>query len=315
MKYIVCLLIFCVSVKAHARDMLITGVVESSQTQNVLMPLVRSFNGKISEMTEEGKYVQPGDVLMQVDGAEVYSTIESQQEALDVFKATSERDLIGLKIEKNNAMVAFEKAKVDKKVAQVRAQVPVNFIGELEYKERQLALKQADKNLSQTNAALAEVVRKEQEKEKEIELGLSQRNKKLEYWKDRLDSFTVKAEQSGYVIYGTQTWTGRKIQTGDQVQSGAEVMKVSQNTNMKVIAWINAIDIPAIQLKQSVKVAFDALPGVETTGSILEISAGGEDKQDWGSGLYYKVVIELSGTDELPLLAGMSALISIQTEV
>ena len=313
MKYVLCLLLLSTAV--HAREMLITGVVESSKTQSVLMPLVRSFNGKISEMAEEGSYVVEGDVLMQVDGAEVYSTIESEQESLDVFKATSKRDLINLKIEKNNAMVAYEKAKVDKKVAQVRAQVPVNFIGELEYKERQLALKQTDKALNQTQAALAEVVRKEQEKEKEIELGLEQKNKKLDYWKDRLESFSVKAQQTGYVIYGTQNWTGRKIQTGDQVQSGAEVLKVSQNGNMKIIAWINAIDIPAIQLNQTVEVAFDALPGVKTSGAIQEISAGGEDKQDWGSGLYYKVVIGLNDTDELPLLAGMSALISIQTEV
>ncbi|WP_395373938.1 HlyD family secretion protein [Marinicella sp. W31] len=313
MKYILCMLL--VSTVVNAREMYITGVVESSKTQNVLMPLVRSFNGKISDMAEEGSFVEPGDVLMQVDGAEVYSTIESQQESLDVFRATSKRDLINLKIEKNNAMVAHEKAKVDKKVAQVRAQVPVNFIGELEYKERQLALKQSDKALNQAQAALAEVVRKEQEKEQEIKLGLEQKNSKLDYWKERLESFSVKAQQSGYVIYGTQNWTGRKIQTGDQVQSGSEVLKVSQNGNMKIIAWINAIDIPAIQLDNAVTVAFDALPGVKTTGSIEEISAGGEDKQDWGSGLYYKVVIALNDTDELPLLAGMSALISIQTEV
>ena len=312
-KYIVCLL--CLSSAIQAKELLITGVVESSKTQNVLMPLVRSFNGKISEMVDEGSYVEPGDVLMRVDGAEVYSTIESEQESLDVFKATSKRDLIGLKIEKNDAMVAFEKAKVDKKVAQVRAQVPVNFIGELEYKERQLALKQADKVLNQAKAGLAEVVRKEQEKEKEIEYGLTQKNKKLDYWQNRLESFTIHAQQSGYVIYGTQTWTGSKIQMGDQVQSGVEVMKVSQNSNMKIIAWINAIDVPAIRLEQNVSVAFDALPGVSATGAVEEISAGGEDKQDWGSGLYYKVVIKLNDSDDLPLLAGMSALINIQTEV
>ena len=70
-----------------------TGMVESSQTQVVNMPQVRGWQGKISEMTEEGTFVNVGDFLVSIDGSELDSTIEGKVEQLDVFKASSKRDM------------------------------------------------------------------------------------------------------------------------------------------------------------------------------------------------------------------------------
>lgn len=313
MKYIA--IILCVFINsAYTVEIIATGVVESKKTQNIMMPQVRSFNGKISEMAEEGSFVEKGDMVMRVDGSDAFNKIESQQESLDVFKATSERDLIDLKIQKNDASVAYERAKVKKKVAAVKAKVPVNFIGELEYKERQLALKQAEKDLGKTEDNLNEVLKKENEKKLEIKLGLEQKQKSLQYWKNKLDSYTVKAKQSGYVIYGTHNWTGNKFQTGDQVQSGFEIMKVSQNDNMQITTWINAIDVPSVKLSQTANITFDALPDIQTTGTIDYIAEGGADKKDWGNGLYYEVIINIEPENQPSgLLSGMSAMIKIHT--
>lgn len=291
-------------------DLMITGVVESSQTQQVIMPLVRSFQGKISEMVDEGSFVEAGDFVIRMDGSELDNTIESKIEQLDVFKASSNRDLIQLKIDRNNALLAHEKAKVDRKVAALRAEVPVNFIGELEYKERQLALKNSQKTLDEAANKVKEVAKKTSEKEAEITLGLKQKEDELAHWKKRLNSLTITAEQSGYVIYSSHPWTGSKYQIGDQVQTGMEVLKVSQKEDMKVTAWVNAIDVPKIQKGQKVTVKFDALPNVSEQGKISHISSGGHDKNDWGDGLYYEIEVEMNA--QVPLLPGMSALIQVE---
>ncbi len=291
-------------------DLMITGVVESGQTQQIIMPLVRSFQGKISEMVPEGSFVEQGDFVIRMDGSELDTTIEGKIEALDVFKASSNRDMIQLKIDHNNANLAHEKAIVDQKVAALRAQVPVNFIGELEYKERQLALKQSQKALDEAVKKLQEVAKKTQEKEQEIVLGLKQKEDELSHWQERLASLTIKATQSGYVIYSSHPWTGSKYQTGDQVQTGMEVLKVSQKEDMKVKAWVNAIDVPKIQKGQQVTVHFDALPGVSEQGTISHISSGGHDKKDWGDGLYYEIEVDMDA--KVALLPGMSALIQVE---
>jgi len=289
-----------------------TGMVESSQTQVVSMPQVRNWQAKISEMIEEGSFVKPGDFLVRIDGSELDSTIESKVEQLDVFKASSKRDMIQLQIDLNNATLAFEKAKVDRKVAQLKADVPVNFIGELEYKERQLALQKSIKALDEANNALDTIKQKMVDKQAEIDLGLQQKLKDLAHWQDRLAALTITATQEGYVVFASHPQTGSKYQTGDQVNTGMEILKVSKKQNMKVTAWVNAIDIPDLAEGNPVDVAFDALPNTRVSGQIKTISTGGRDKQDWGTGLYYEIEISLNDADQIPLLPGMSALIRLQ---
>jgi multidrug efflux pump subunit AcrA (membrane-fusion protein) len=64
------------NINSYAQSIYITGSIESKTTQHVLMPLVPSFNGKISEMAEEGSAVKKGDFLLRVDGSNIDSQIE-----------------------------------------------------------------------------------------------------------------------------------------------------------------------------------------------------------------------------------------------
>ncbi len=309
MKILIPLILLILSTTAQA--VMFTGVVESSQTQVINMPQVRGWQGKISEMIDEGTYVEVGDFIIRIDGSEIDSTIESKVEQLDVFKASAKRDMIQIEIDLNNANLDFEKAKVDRKVAQLKADVPVDFIGELEYKERQLALKKSIKTLNEAENDLAAIKQKQREKVLEVKLGTEQKQKDLSYWQGQLEALSIKATQSGYVVYGTHPFTGSKFQVGDQANSGMEIMKVSKKQNMKVKAWVNAIDVPKITQGKSVNVLFDALPKAQVTGEIISISSGGRDKKDWGDGLYYEVEVSLNGADDIDLLPGMSALVNL----
>ncbi len=303
------LILILIASTRHAE--MFTGMVESSQTQVVNMPQVRGWQAKISEMIDEGSFVNEGDFLVRIDGSELDNTIESKTEQLDVYKASSKRDMIQVQIDYNNALLAYEKAKVSRKVAQLKADVPIDFIGELEYKERQLTLKKSIKTLNESENSLGAIKQQQQEKKIEVELGLLQKQKDLAYWQNQLNTMTINATQSGYVIYATHPRTGSKYQTGDQANSGMEILKVSKKQNMKVKAWVNAIDIPKINKGKTVSVAFDALPNVTVEGQINEVSSGGRDKNDWGDGLYYEIDISLNNTDSIPLLPGMSALITL----
>lgn len=310
---ILCLLIILSSQPVFA--VMLTGEVESSQTQQVSMPMVRSWRAEIADMAAEGSRVEVGDFIARIDGSDLDATIEAQKESLDVYQASSKRDMIQLRIDVNNAELAYQKAKVDHKVASLKAGVPMNFIGELAYKERQLTLKQISKTLAENNKNLVALKLREKEKQQEIELGLQQKQKQLAYWQERLASLTINASQSGYVIHATHPWNGTKFQIGDQVQTGQVIIKVSKITDMQVKAWVNAIDLPKIQDNQWVEVQFDALPGIALNGQIMAISAGGHDKKNWGSGLYYEITVDLDDSDAVDLLPGMSALVYVKEAI
>ena len=72
------LLLFLANFHADAETIYITGTNESKNSQKVLMPLVPSFQGKISEMAEEGIKVEKGDFLLRIDGSSLDSQINAQ---------------------------------------------------------------------------------------------------------------------------------------------------------------------------------------------------------------------------------------------
>jgi multidrug resistance efflux pump len=308
------LILLFLSFNLNAETIFVTGSIESKNTQHVVMPLVPSFQGKISEMAEEGSLVKKGDFLLRVDGSGIDSQIDAQVEQLAVFKATSKRDNINLKIQLNQSDIAFKRANTSLKIAQVKAEVPLNYIGELAYKQNQLILKNAEKTYEKAKNDLTESKLKIQNKKQEIKLGLFQKQKKLDYLQETLSRFSIYADQQGYVIYANKAWSGEKIQVGDQLNSGLEVLSVSEDSDLQIVAWINAIDVPKLKNEQNVTLQFDAFLGNKYQGKIIKIASGGEDKQVWGDALYYKATISI--LDQVPdsLMLGMSALIEVDLQ-
>jgi multidrug resistance efflux pump len=277
------------------------------------MPLLPSFQGKISEMAQEGSLVSPGDFLLRIDGSSIDSQIDAQIEQLEVFKSTADKDNINLKIDLNNAQIAFERAKIRLEIAKVKSEVPLEYIGELAYKQNQLQYKNSEKTFEKSKNDLNEVHKKIINKQHEINLGLTQRQNKLDYLKETLSRFSINASQEGFIIY-SNSWRGEKIQVGDQLNSGMQVLSVSQNTDLQIIAWVNAIDIPKLKSNQDVNIQFDSFLGSSYKGEIINISSGGEDKQVWGDSLYYKCIVKISDQPPAQLMLGMSALIEVVLE-
>lgn len=294
----------------YAETIYITGSIESKNTQHILMPLVPSFQGKISEMVDEGTMVKAGDFILRIDGSSIDSQIDSQVESLEVFKSTALKDSINLEIELNNAQIAFDSAEINLEIATLDSKTPLEFIGELAFKQNQLGLKNAEKLFEQTKNNLNEVKIKIKSKQQEIKLGLKQKQDKLDYLNETLNLFTIHAKQDGFIIY-SNNWRGEKVQVGDQLNSGQEVLSVSQNADLQIAAWINAIDLPKVKKDQEVEIKFDAFLESQFRGTISEISSGGEDKQVWGDSLYYKAIVEFKEQPTLDLMLGMSALIEI----
>lgn len=310
---------FCVGLSAllslnfavAADVILVTGQVESRQSQDILAPVTTTHQAKISEFADEGSWVDAGDVVVQFDGSDVDSRILAAEDELMLFNAGIRRDLIRLEIEMRNAELEAQRAQVEVDIANMDAAVPLDLIGELEYRERQLRKARADNALVEARQKRIDATEALSEKQTELELGLARKTDKLQMWRTMLDSYTIVAEQPGFVIHSIHPWSGSKLQEGDQANSGMQVASVAQNTNMQVVAWVNAVDIPHLAEDSSVSIRFDAVKDVTLEGRINEIALAGDVKPEWGDGLYYRVTVEMQGADALDLLSGMSVLIEI----
>lgn len=306
------LFLLFISFQLNAETIYITGELESINTQRVLMPLVPTFNGKISEMEQEGKRVKKGDLLVRIDGSNIDTQLEAQKDDLENYLATAKRSDIEDKIKLNTAQINFDSAKINYEIAQMQAKIPEDFIGELKYKQNQLQLKNREKAYKKSISDLNEqktVIKNNQQK---VALGIEQKQKKLDYLTSTLGDFTIYAKQDGYIIYATHNWTGEKIQEGDQIQTGTIIMNVSENDDLEILASVNAIDVPKLSIGQKAEIKFDAFMDKSYSGKITNIASGGSDKKIWGDALYYQVSIQIEDTPPDNLLLGMSAQVTIE---
>jgi multidrug efflux pump subunit AcrA (membrane-fusion protein) len=98
------------------------------------------------------------------------------------------------------------------------------------------------------------------------------------------------------------------VNSGEMVSPGAPILLLADLSTLQVKTTdLNEVDVARIQVGDTVKVSFDALPDTIVTGKVSEISL----KNAVGSGVYYDVFITL---DEIPegLRWGMSAFVEIE---
>ena len=138
----VILLVACIPALAPAQPLL-TGEVYSLKAQDIIVPLTTNWKASISMMVEEGRQVQPGDVVVEFDGSKAALELEQQREAARAQDAITERDLAKLEKEFVQASYAVQLAEVELDLAEMRAGIPRDLIGALDTLEN--AIKKIDR--------------------------------------------------------------------------------------------------------------------------------------------------------------------------
>jgi HlyD family secretion protein len=100
------------------------------------------------------------------------------------------------------------------------------------------------------------------------------------------------------------------INIGEMVSPGQPAVTVAELSSLQVETTdLNELDVARIRVGSPVAVTFDALPGVEVEGTVIEIAP----KSTEGAGVNYTVTIELSEIPEA-LRWGMTAFVDIEAE-
>jgi multidrug efflux pump subunit AcrA (membrane-fusion protein) len=290
---------------------LLTGQVFSRQAQDVIVPLTTDWQARISVMAPEGSFVEEGQVVVEFDGTEAARQLEAQSEAARTEQARTDRDLARLEKELVQAEFRLEHARVGLELAIMKADIPEGLIGSLEYADNQLAMEAAEKEIEDARNNLADKRQSLAERREQAELDLGKIEMQERWWAEMAESFVVRANQPGYIIYRNHPWTRAKFQEGDNVQTSFRIEQIADTSDLAIKVWINSIDKPRIRLDAPVRIVLDALPAIELSGRLESISDSGSKRTEWGNGIYFEGVVSLDDTSGLELLPGMSALVEV----
>jgi multidrug resistance efflux pump len=298
-------------VAADAPPPMLTGEVYSRQAQQVIVPLTNNWQSRISKLVPEGSHVESGEVVVEFDGTEAARQLEQQRETARTEQARTERDIARLEKELAQTRFQLDQARVTRDLATLKAEIPEGVIGAIEYAENQLAFEQSTKALENANRGFEDKRKSLSERKKQADLDARKLELQERWWAQMLDSFMVRAEQSGYVIYGSHPWTRAKFQEGDNVQTSFHIAQVADTSDLAIRVWINGVDRPRVAAGDRVSVRLDALPRRSFEGRIEEISESGSKRQEWGWADYFEAVVVLDEDASGVLLPGMSALVEV----
>jgi len=201
-----------------------TGTLEA-RVSTTISPKIA---GRISEvLADQGDTIDEGQLLVQLDDAELQQQVEIAQANLEAAGAALQRVMA----DKNRAIAVFEQSGRHHARMQSLKEKNATTQEDVDRAVESLAVATADVN--RTEAAIAEVQK-----------GLLAAEKTLEYHRARLADTIIKAPFGGLVV-------DRQREAGDIAVPGSAVLTVISTDMLWISAWVDETEMSKLSVSQS----------------------------------------------------------------
>lgn len=287
----------------------LTGVVEDSSAQTIEMPsLPGSWQRRIDWMVDEGAQVEVGDLVVRLDPGDLITREEQERTDLEKVKMTAKRRIDELKLEVMDSEKAVAKAASDVRLAELDAVIPAATIPRLDFERYQLTLETAKKTLIRTQAELLNKRAELDDVIRETGLEIEQAESSYERIRLALDATEIRAEKAGFMIYGENPFTGKKVFPGETLYSGFTIASIASREDLQIRFWVHEADILKLGPGQQLEVAADAQGSSPFLANLTWTSSQAVEKQDWSDSGYFEALAK--PLTQLPpeIMPGMSVM-------
>lgn len=248
-----------------------TGILQAEKSVQIGPPTIaRQGNFRIARMIPEGIEVQEGDFLIDFDPIEVQKRLRGEQANRQKAREEYEKTKVSQELQIKDLELQLEEARVQLEQAEARLREAEEFEADLKVQEAHYEAELQRKTVGSL--------------EKKLESVSLQMDLQLEILKDTenlhqhrvevntraLESLTVKAPISGFVLYETNRRNEKK-QVGSEVYWREKVLSIPDLTTLVVNGQISEVDAGKISLGQAVNVTLDAIPERTFTGKVVEV--------------------------------------------
>ncbi len=271
---------------------------------------VNVYQTKIASIVPEGSLVKEGDVIAQLDKApaatrqaDVTLSLQKAQAEFTSAQLDSALNLAQSREDVRTAEYLLEEKKLAKEQAQYEAPT-IKRQAEIDFEKAARGVEQSKRNLStKTKQAVAKM------SAVGADLGRQQNN--LKNITEVINSFTVKAPNSGMVIY-VREWNGKKKGVGSQWSAWDNtVATLPDLSQMESQTYVNEVDVRKISVGQKVQISLDSDPTKRLNGTVTNIANVGEQRPNQDSKVF-EVKIEVAKADTT-LRPGMTTSNAIET--
>ncbi len=289
------------------------GEITSISSVTVSGPPVRG-RLQITKLIRDGSKVKKGDVLVEFDKGELQqemlkslSDLKIAQNEINKKLADTESQRTTSRIELDDTKLQYEEALLETKKA--------DMIAKIDAEKNKLRYEQADRKYNET---LKKMESQSQSDEADLNV-LHEKKAKAEadyqIAKKSLEEMTRLAPKDGLVVL-KEIWKGTgmgKVQEGDIVWSGVQILEIPDLSAMEVKAYLNEVDVGKVKSEQEAIIRIDSFPDKIFNGKVERVSSIGT-KKDWDAKIKtFEAVISLNKIDPR-MRPGMTCMVDIITE-
>jgi len=254
-----------------------TGQLSSENTDNIVAPeqlgnynMTRISYLTITDMVEEGTYVDSGDYVATLDNQAVEERLTEELDNLAQMLTDYEDSKIDSNLTLSNQRDQIMNARLD--VEERKIAVTESAYESPSVKRKvEMDLDKAERKLSQVQEAYKLVVKQEANKVDRKYLGIKQLQERIDAINELKDNLVIRSPKSGILTY-YQYPSGGFVQTGAGVSRGGIIATFPNMSNWVTKTYINEIDISLIKPGQKVRIGIDAFPEKELSGEVVEVA-------------------------------------------
>ncbi len=337
-------------------DVVEKGEVESARNVDV-MSVVRGYRDlnsfEILWVIEEGKMVEPGDVLVRLDSAALEEEAKLQrldlsgsvaglskaQNELEAAQIAMKEYVDGLFVQEKQeleAEITFAEEtlrRAEEYYAYSSRLAAKGFVTSLQLEGDKFAVRKAE--LERDNAKLKLQVLIEQTKEKKIKelesaIGVAkadlesakERNsieqKRLDFFLEQIKNCTITAPASGQVVYANERGNREAsefiVEPGSSVRERQTIIRLPDYSAMQVHVLINESRVALVDAGMKATITLDAFDGVSLAGTVTKVNEYPEPISRFGAQVKrYAAVVTIDGTPR-QIKPGLTANVAIHVE-
>ncbi len=304
------------------RSLFVSGELSAVRSVGIeLAPFLGRGPFIIKTLVPEGAFVQPGDLLIQLDNSALVAELEAEEVNLE----RAQNDLDGKEAEMEAWLTEYEialgRAALELERARLNSLIPKDLVALRDWQEYQFAFEKAKKELKRATESLEFAKKMAIEEVEKLKLRKAQISTNISRLQRSIAATEIRAVSAGTVMYefcmasdDRTTTTRRKMRVGDMAYWGMNLLIIPDLREMEVRAFINEVDGGLVHAGQPARIVVDAQPDREYGGQVAYVPEVAERSGRYSTIRIFPSRIRLNRTDPEIMKPGMSVRVEILLE-
>jgi HlyD family secretion protein len=298
------------------RMFLITGELRAARSRDITVPRVRSgFASTITFLVLEGTEVKKGDRILEFDAAALLNSKTEAERRLDETKLTISKTKATLESQRADLLVELSTTEGNLKVAQLYAKIEKALLPANTFQKYQLDLDKAVLARDKAKEKLANLDASVPAQMALVEVDRAQAELDLKKISSDIEMLQVDAPQDGIVVYGDNWASNRKVQIGDNLFPGMNVVSIPDMSSMQMVGFVYDTELRFLSPGMICDIHLDSVPGRSWRGRIESLTSVASRKSFASQHKVFRATVQPDSVDLSVMKPGMTARLEFEASL